>query len=255
LEHLEVNEVNIELFENIKQLLFMNLEEKTKLKEKIDLLTQENRKLKKENVNLIEKFNEHSVESINKIRDQIKSGLGFYFSNEQKEQVSQWKSIQIICEIFQIENNQLTVLKPKTNTILIHPMLCSFVHHQIDSEKQESCFRGCSSLTQISLPNSIISLDNYCFYGCSLLTQISLPNSISSLDWYCFRGYSSLTQISLPSSITSLSDGCFYGCSSLTRINRQSSLVIIGNNIFDGCISLSSQIKINFICSKITFKK
>jgi hypothetical protein len=39
LEPLEVNEVNIELFENIKQLLLINLEEKTKSKEKIDFLT------------------------------------------------------------------------------------------------------------------------------------------------------------------------------------------------------------------------
>ena len=52
----------------------------------------------------------------------------------------------------------------------------------------DSCFYGCSSLTGITLPNSITSLGGYCFYGCSSLTGITLPNSITSLGGYCFYG-------------------------------------------------------------------
>lgn len=37
---------------------------------------------------------------------------------------------------------------------------------------RENCFRGCSSLTEISIPNSVTSLGNSCFSGCSSLMSI-----------------------------------------------------------------------------------
>ena len=30
----------------------------------------------------------------------------------------------------------------------------------------EDCFRNCSGLTSITIPNSVTSIENYCFYGC-----------------------------------------------------------------------------------------
>ena len=34
------------------------------------------------------------------------------------------------------------------------------------------CFRGCSGLTSITIPNSVTSLGDYCFLGCSGLTEV-----------------------------------------------------------------------------------
>jgi hypothetical protein len=45
------------------------------------------------------------IQSIIQKRDQTKSGINFVFPDEQKKQVSQWKSIKIICENFPILNN------------------------------------------------------------------------------------------------------------------------------------------------------
>jgi hypothetical protein len=38
----------------------------------------------------------------------------------------------------------------------------------------------------IFVPTSITSLAKRCFKGCSSLTQINIPNSITSIDIYCF---------------------------------------------------------------------
>ena len=56
-------------------------------------------------------------------------------------------------------------------------------------------FYGCSSLTSITIPNSVTSLGDRCFENCSSLTAITIPNSVTSLGWGCFSGCSSLTAI------------------------------------------------------------
>ena len=51
-------------------------------------------------------------------------------------------------------------------------------------------FKDCSSLTAITIPNSVTSLRQYCFYGCSSLTSIIVPNSVASIAYSCFAGAS-----------------------------------------------------------------
>ncbi|MCI6725821.1 MAG: leucine-rich repeat domain-containing protein, partial [Bacteroidales bacterium] len=80
------------------------------------------------------------------------------------------------------------------------------------------CFFGCSSLTAITIPNSVTWLGENCFCGCSSLTSITIPNSVTSLGAWCFSGCSNLTAITIGNSVTSLGHYCFSGCSSLTAI-------------------------------------
>jgi len=41
-------------------------------------------------------------------------------------------------------------------------------------------FSDCSSLTSISIPQSITAIPNRCFYGCSNLSSVSIPQSMST---------------------------------------------------------------------------
>ncbi len=45
---------------------------------------------------------------------------------------------------------------------------------------------GFSSLTSITLPNSVTSIGDYAFYGCSGLTSVTLPNSVTSIGDHAF---------------------------------------------------------------------
>ncbi len=56
-----------------------------------------------------------------------------------------------------------------------------------------SAFGECSSLTSITIPNSVTSIERYAFYGCSSLTSITIPNGVTSIGHYAFYGCSSLT--------------------------------------------------------------
>ena len=103
-----------------------------------------------------------------------------------------------------------------------------------------SAFRGCSSLTSISIPSSVTEIGYNAFDGCSSLTSISIPSSVTEIGDDAFASCSSLTSISIPSSVTEIGDYAFLGCSSLTSISIPSSVTEIGGCAFRGCSSLTS---------------
>ena len=48
--------------------------------------------------------------------------------------------------------------------------------------------QACSSLTSITIPNSVTSIGSSAFSGCYRLTSITLPNSVTSIGNYAFNG-------------------------------------------------------------------
>ena len=100
-------------------------------------------------------------------------------------------------------------------------------------------FNGCSSLTEIHLPDNLTSIGESAFYDCSSLTEIHLPASLTSIGEYAFRGCSSLTEIHLPANLTSIREGVFSGCSSLTGIHLPDNLTSIRSYTFNFCSSLT----------------
>ena len=59
---------------------------------------------------------------------------------------------------------------------------------------------GCSSLTSITLPDSITSIGSYAFYGCSGLKQIKIPLGVNALSSVVLGDCSSLNTAYLPKS-------------------------------------------------------
>ena len=103
-------------------------------------------------------------------------------------------------------------------------------------------FSGCSSLTSITIPESVTSIGSYAFSGCSLLTSITIPSTVTSIGSYAFRGCSSLTSVTFGenSKLESIGNYAFSGCSSLTSITTPDSVTSIGSSAFSGCSSLTS---------------
>ena len=100
-------------------------------------------------------------------------------------------------------------------------------------------FYGCSGLTSLTLPSSVTSIGGSAFYGCSGLTSLTLPSGVTSIGKYAFRGCSGLTSLTLPSGVTSIGDYAFRGCSGLTSLTLPSSVTSsIGRWVFDGCYNL-----------------
>ena len=83
----------------------------------------------------------------------------------------------------------------------------------------QNIFCGCSSLTSITIPDSITSIKDRAFEDCSSLTSITIPDSVTSIEYCAFENCSSLTSITIPDSVTSIGNYAFYDCSSLTTVN------------------------------------
>ena len=103
-----------------------------------------------------------------------------------------------------------------------------------------SAFYNCSSLTSVTIGNSVTSIGNYAFFACSSLTSVTIPDSVTSIGNYAFSGCSSLTSITIPNSVTSIGDGAFENCSSLTSVTIPNSVTSIGVEAFFACSSLTS---------------
>ena len=100
----------------------------------------------------------------------------------------------------------------------------------------DEAFQWCHSLTNIIIPNSVISIGDEAFQFCDSLTSITIPNSVTTIGDEAFWGCYSLTIITIPNSVTTIGDEAFLFCISLTTINIPNSVTTIGSSVFYGCI-------------------
>lgn len=98
-----------------------------------------------------------------------------------------------------------------------------------------NAFSYCSSLTSVTIPDSVTSIGSYAFYNCRNLTSVTIPDSVTSIGDYTFRGCSMLTSIIIPDSVTSVGNYTFYECTELKSIyytgtEEEWSAIDIGSN-------------------------
>jgi len=132
-----------------------------------------------------------------------------------------------------------------------------------------------SSITTVTIPNSVTSIGTNAFFDCTSLTNITviagnpdyssmngvlfnqnqtmliqfpaglggsytITNSVTSIGDEAFDGCSSLTNVTIPGSVTSIGDYAFAVCTNLTSVTIGNSATSIGFDAFAVCTSLTS---------------
>lgn len=100
-------------------------------------------------------------------------------------------------------------------------------------------FQFYSALTQVVIPDSVISIGDYSFWRCSGLTKVTIPDSVTSIGTDAFIECSGLTEVTIGNSVTSIGDGAFSVCKNLKEIYIPDSVISIGDNVFYHCYSLT----------------
>jgi hypothetical protein len=101
-------------------------------------------------------------------------------------------------------------------------------------------FYSCTSLTNFTIPNSVSIIGDYAFDGCYSLISITIPNSVTSIGSAAFAGCARLTSVTIPDSVSNIADWVFSDCTRLTNITIPDSVTSIGDGAFDDCTSLTS---------------
>ena len=129
-------------------------------------------------------------------------------------------------------------------------------------------------VTNLVIPNTVTEIKDYAFQGYTSLTSVTIGNSVTSI-YDAFRGCTSLKSITvdenntayksidgvlyskdgktlivyapgktdktfeIPNSVETIGDSAFEGCTSLTSVTIPNSVTTIGNFAFQGCYSLT----------------
>ena len=115
-------------------------------------------------------------------------------------------------------------------------------------------FYGCSSLNSITIPASLKNIEEDVFRGCNNLNAvyinditawctINFSNSLSNPLYYAERLYLNgdlLTELVIPEGVTSIGDYTFFNCESITMVVIPEGVTEIGRLAFSYCDSLMS---------------
>lgn len=101
-------------------------------------------------------------------------------------------------------------------------------------------FAGYSTLTGITIPNSVVMIGDYAFDECESLKDVNIPNSVTSIESGVFYGCVSLESITIPDSVVSIGSNAFSNCESLSNINIPDGVTEIEEDLFNCCTSLTS---------------
>ena len=98
---------------------------------------------------------------------------------------------------------------------------------------KEAAFANCNGLSSITIPNSVTTIGESAFYYCYGLTSVTIGNSVTSIERTAFCGCKYMTSLTLGNSVTSIGPRAFQYCNALASLTIPSSVKIIDSGAFN----------------------
>ena len=93
--------------------------------------------------------------------------------------------------------------------------------------------------TVVNVPESVEVIGESAFSACSL-TKVTLPSSLRTIEAYAFRSCRSLTELEIAEGVTSIGTQAFADCRALTELILPESVETIGEKAWANCGSLEN---------------
>lgn len=123
-------------------------------------------------------------------------------------------------------------------------------------------FDGCTTLTSVTIPDTVTIIEDRAFQNCSSLKSVKLPSRLEEIHYRVFKGCTGLTEITIPKTITKggeeafantniktavIENGAkavpydlFRGCETIENVSIPHTVTHIGSYAFSGCKSLKN---------------
>ena len=94
-------------------------------------------------------------------------------------------------------------------------------------------------VTDLAIPNTIVTLNNYVFCNCEGLSSVTIPQSVRIINGNAFMDCKRLANVDIAPSVTVIGSQAFYGCTDLSSITVPRSVNIIESEAFNCCPGLT----------------
>ena len=101
-------------------------------------------------------------------------------------------------------------------------------------------FKGCTGLTDLSLPASMTTWMGETFAECTALQNLELAEGLKKLGRHTFSGCTALPSVRIPSTLTDWGLDVFSGCAGLTNVTLPEGLASVGEGAFSDCYRLET---------------
>lgn len=119
---------------------------------------------------------------------------------------------------YKANNDNTAVIITDCDTYVTEIIIPSEIDGLPVTEIGDWAFSDCSSLTSVTIPDSVTMIGLCAFGWCSSLTSVTIPDSVTIIGRSAFGGCSRLTSVTIPDSVTSIGIYAFYNSKSLTDI-------------------------------------
>ena len=82
----------------------------------------------------------------------------------------------------------------------------------------ENAFVGCSSLTGVTIPDSVMHIGDFAFENCTSLTSVEISGNATSIGNFAFLDCDDLTSVTILDGVASIEENAFKNCENLTDV-------------------------------------
>ncbi len=103
----------------------------------------------------------------------------------------------------------------------------------------QGSFIHCTSLTSITIPRSVTSIEPFALQDTGL-TSVTIPGNVQTIGQDAFSGCAKLTSVTIQDGVKTIEQGAFHVCPALTSVTIPGSVQTIGKDTFWNCPALTN---------------
>ena len=103
-----------------------------------------------------------------------------------------------------------------------------------------NAFKEISSLTRVTMPDTVTDIDQFAFVDCDHLVSVELSEQLLRVGKYAFNRCASLKEINLPDTLIFIGSHAFSGCASLEEVTLPKNLETLESMAFANCSGLKT---------------